>query len=60
MENQTRWRINFYSAYLDDCDLLKCCDIIWLNHSEKDATLAMRETEVLKVEYVKSYKTDNY
>ena len=43
VESQTRWRINFYSAYLNDSDLLKCSDIIWLNHSEKDATLAIQK-----------------
>ncbi len=37
---QTRWQINFFQAYLEEANLLKTGDIIWLNHSEKNATLA--------------------
>ena len=35
VENESRWRINYYSAYLKDSDFLKCYDIVWLNHSDK-------------------------
>ena len=42
---QTRWQINFFQAYLEEANLLKTGDIIWLNHSEKNATLAHQKRE---------------
>ena len=59
VNNSTRWRINFYSAYLNDADLLKCQDIIWLNHSEKDATLAIQKlTKTISINFNKVVKQE--
>ena len=40
VEEKCRWQINFFNAYLEEANLLKTGDIIWLNHSEKNCTLA--------------------
>ena len=34
VDGKTRWQINFFQAYLEEANLLKTGDIIWLNHSE--------------------------
>ena len=44
VDEKTRWKINKYlQAYFEDVNLLKTGDVIWLNHSEKKAILAVQK-----------------
>jgi len=60
IEVKSRWQINFFNAYLEEFNLLKTGDIIWLNHSEKNCILAATNAEDDEIEYVSSNTSDSF
>lgn len=66
LESQTKLKMNFYSIYQPETiSFLECGDIVWLNHSELDATLVCT-TQFKdnffkhKIEFDVSQTTDNF